>query len=149
MILSGQSSLKDPSHHQAKSSDRRTLTSTSHSVPCLLGIWLDLFSTILLSTLIEGGRRCGRPRKCWMDNIKEWTSLPKPEQLTRASCRTDWNRTSAESSLMSPRRLYKLRGWIELNWFSSDTRYYPKVKSIICLFQQQLYVSSRCPTTVP
>ena len=110
MILSGQSSLKDPSHHQAKSSDRRTLTSTTHSVPCLLGIWLDLFSTILLSTLIEGGRRCGRPRKCWMDNIKEWTSLPKPEQLTRASCRTDWNRTSAESSLMSPRRLYKLRG---------------------------------------
>ena len=26
-----------------------------------------------------GGRRRGRQRKCWMDNIKDWTSLPMPE----------------------------------------------------------------------
>ena len=32
-----------------------------------------LFKTILQSTL-EGGRYCGQQRKCWMDNIKEWTS---------------------------------------------------------------------------
>ena len=37
-----------------------------------------------------------------MDNIKEWTSLPIPELLTRVSCRKDWKRISAESSLMSP-----------------------------------------------
>ena len=37
-----------------------------------------------------------------MDNIKEWTFLPMPELLTRASCRKDRKRISAESSLMSP-----------------------------------------------
>ena len=35
-----------------------------------------------------------------MDNIKERTSLPMPELLTRVSCRKDWKRISAESSLM-------------------------------------------------
>ena len=38
-----------------------------------------------------------------MDNIKEWTSLPMPELLTRAFCgEKNWNRTYAESSLMFP-----------------------------------------------
>ena len=61
-----------------------------------------LFKTILQGTF-GGGRRCGRQRKCWMDNIKQWTSLPMSEQLTRASCRKEWTRISAESSpLMSP-----------------------------------------------
>ena len=55
-----------------------------------------LSKTILQGTL-EGGRRLGRQRKCWKDNIKEWTSLPMPELLTRASCRKDWRRISAES----------------------------------------------------
>ena len=62
-----------------------------------------LSKTILQGTL-EGGRCRGRQRKCWMDNIKEWTSLPIPELLRRASGRKDWKRISAESSLMSPRR---------------------------------------------
>ena len=57
--------------------------------------------TILQGTL-ESGRRRGRQRNCWMDNIKEWTSLPMLELLTRASCRKDWKSSSAESSLMSP-----------------------------------------------
>ena len=34
-------------------------------------------------------------------NLKEWTSLPMPELLTKASCRKDWKRISAESPLMS------------------------------------------------
>ena len=38
-----------------------------------------------------------------MDNIKERTSpLPMLELLTRASCRIDWKRISAESSVMPP-----------------------------------------------
>ena len=37
-----------------------------------------------------------------MDNIKEWTQLPMPELLTRASCRKDWKRIFVESSSMSP-----------------------------------------------
>ena len=52
------------------------------------------------SRQLEGRRRRGRHSKCWMDSIKEWTSLP--ELLKRASCRKDWKRISAESSLVSP-----------------------------------------------
>ena len=47
-----------------------------------------LLHTFLQKTL-EGGRCRGRQRKCWMDNTKEWTSLPMPELLTRASCRKE------------------------------------------------------------
>ena len=61
----------------------------------------NLSKTILQGTL-EDGRRGGRRRECWMDNIKKWTSLLMPEQLTRASCRKDGKRISAESSLMPP-----------------------------------------------
>ena len=42
-----------------------------------------LSKTILQGTL-EGGQRRGRKRKCWMDNLKEWTSLPMPELLASA-----------------------------------------------------------------
>ena len=44
-------------------------------------------STTILHCILEGGRRRGRQRKCWMDNIKEWTALPTPELLMRFSRR--------------------------------------------------------------
>ena len=53
--------------------------------------------------------RRGQQRKCWMDNIKEWTPLPMSELLTRAFCRKGWKMISAESFLMSPRRPNRLR----------------------------------------
>ena len=41
-------------------------------------------------------------RKDWVDNLKEWTSLPMPELLTRASYRKDWKGISAELFLNPP-----------------------------------------------
>ena len=67
-----------------------------------------LSQTILQGILVGGRRRC-RQSKCCLDNIKEWTSLPMPELLTRASCRKDRKRITARSSLMSPRRSYLSR----------------------------------------
>ena len=86
----------------------------------------DSLSKTILQGTLEGGRP-GRQRKCWMDNVKEWTSLkrvgnavvgrgnagwttaksghPYPCQtclLRMASCRKDRKRISAESSLTSP-----------------------------------------------
>ena len=69
-----------------------------------------LSKTILQGTLEDGWHHC-RQRKCWVDNIKECTSLPMPELLTRASCRKDWERISAESTLMSPRWPNLSRDW--------------------------------------
>ena len=64
----------------------------------------DSLSKTILQGTLEGGRRRGRQRKCCMDNIKEWTSLPMPELPTRACCRKDWKRISVESSRVSLRR---------------------------------------------
>ena len=47
----------------------------------------DSLSKTVLQGTLEAGRRCGWQKKSWMDNIEEWTSLPMPELLTRASCR--------------------------------------------------------------
>ena len=58
--------------------------------------------TIVQGTL-ERGQHLGQQRKYWMDNFKEWTSLPRPELLTRAPCTKDWSWISAESSVMSSR----------------------------------------------
>ena len=62
----------------------------------------DSLSKTILQGTLEGGRRRGRQRKCWMDNFRKWTSLPMQEPLTRASRREDRQRISAESSPMSP-----------------------------------------------
>ena len=46
----------------------------------------------------------------WMDSMKEWTSLPVPELLTKASRRKDWKRISAESTLMPPLTTQLVKG---------------------------------------
>ena len=74
-----------------------------------------LSKTILLGTL--GGGWChGRQRKCWLDNVKEWTSLPMLELLTMASHGEDWKRISAQLSSVSPQQPSLSRDWTALNW---------------------------------
>ena len=76
-----------------------------------------LSKTILLGTLEVGsavvstgnagwttlgcGQHRGQSRKRCKDII-EWTSLPIPELIRRASCRKDWKMISTKSSLKSP-----------------------------------------------
>ena len=62
-----------------------------------------LCKTILQGT-VEGGRRRGRPRKSWTDNIKTWTGLAAPELLAVAADRPAWRRLSASSAHRSPER---------------------------------------------
>ena len=69
-----------------------------------------LSKTILQGTLEGGGGDAMVGGKCWTDNIREWTSLPMPELLTRASYRKDWKRIAAEMSLMSHRRPNRVKG---------------------------------------
>ena len=85
--------------------------STSHN---------SLPKTIFPGTLKHG--LChGQKRECWMDNIKEWMSLPMPKLLMMASHRKDWKSISAESSLMScphPPPVTQLLKATELNCWS-------------------------------
>ena len=81
-----------------------------------------LSKTILQGTL-EGWQCHGWQRKCWMDNTSEWTSLPMPEVLTRASCKK-----RLEEDLcwinphISPPPLPQLTQVVKgLNWTSHNT----------------------------
>ena len=44
----------------------------------------DGLSKTIIQGNLEGGRHRGQQRKCWMDNIKAWISLPMQDLLTRA-----------------------------------------------------------------
>ena len=43
----------------------------------------DSLQRIILQGTFEDGRSRGRQRKCWLDNVKEWTSLPGPEPYSQ------------------------------------------------------------------
>ena len=55
----------------------------------------NLPKTILQGT-VEGGRRRGRQRKCWFDNVKDWGKLQMSELTTAAQDRQEWRKLSAE-----------------------------------------------------
>ena len=41
---------------------------------------------------VPGGRRRGRPKKRWDDNIKEWTELPLAKILRLAEDKDGWRK---------------------------------------------------------
>ena len=55
----------------------------------------DSLSITILQGTLESGRRRSRQRKGWMEDVKS--------RRPCLSCRKDWKRICAESSLMSPR----------------------------------------------
>ena len=76
-----------------------------------------------LQGALEGGRRCGRQRKHWMDSVKEWISLPMPELPTMSSRKKYWKRISAELSIPPappapppPNSAQPMSHGTELNW---------------------------------
>ena len=58
-----------------------------------------LAKTILQGT-VQGGRRRGRQRKRWEDNIKEWTSLPWNITLRKAQNREEWRKLVVKSTVV-------------------------------------------------
>ena len=40
----------------------------------------------------QTGKRRGRPKKCWHDNIKEWTELPLSKTLRLAEDKDGWRK---------------------------------------------------------
>ena len=58
-----------------------------------------LAKTILQGT-VRGGRRRGKQRKRWEDNIREWTGLSFAESQRAVEDRDRWRRLVAVSSVM-------------------------------------------------
>ena len=65
-----------------------------------------LAKTILQGT-VKGGRRQGRQRKKWEDNIREWTGLEFAKSKRSVENREKWRKLVAKSSLVpqGPSRL--------------------------------------------
>ena len=66
-----------------------------------------LAKTILQGTVQEGRRR-GRQRKRWDDNIKEWTGLEWNVILRKAENREEWRKLVVKSTVV-PQRSARLR----------------------------------------
>ena len=68
-----------------------------------------LAKTILQGT-VKGGRRQGRQRKRWEDNIREWTGLEFGKSQRTVENREKWRKLVAKSSVV-PQRPSRLRDW--------------------------------------
>ena len=66
-----------------------------------------LAKTILQST-VKGGRRQGRQRKRWEDNIREWTGLEFAKSQGAMENRENWRKEVVKSSVV-PHRHWRLR----------------------------------------
>ena len=66
-----------------------------------------LAKTFLQGT-VQGGRRRGRQRKRWEDNIKEWTGLGWNIILRKAENREEWKKLVVKSTVV-PQRSARLR----------------------------------------
>ena len=66
-----------------------------------------LAKTILQAT-VKGGRRQGRQRKRWEDNIREWTGLEFGKSQRAVENRRKWRKLVAKSSVV-PQRPSRLR----------------------------------------
>ena len=61
-----------------------------------------LAKTILQGT-VKGGRRQGRQRKRWEDNIREWTGLEFAKSQRAVENREKWRKLVAKSSVVHQR----------------------------------------------
>ena len=68
-----------------------------------------LAKTILQGT-VKGGRRQGRQRKRWEDNIREWTGLEFGKSQRAVENRGKWRKLVAKSSVVHEQPL-RLRDW--------------------------------------
>ncbi|GFN97942.1 endonuclease-reverse transcriptase [Plakobranchus ocellatus] len=62
----------------------------------------------IMQGIVNGGRRRGRQKKRWEENIREWTGLELRNTLRKAEDREEWKAMVRRSSA-APRRIPDLR----------------------------------------
>ena len=88
-----------------------------------------LAKTILQGT-VKGGRRQGRQRKRWEDNIREWTGLEVTNSQRAMESSGKWRKLVAKSSVV-PQRPSRLRnGWW---WWWILRMHLRNPKRLVCL----------------
>ena len=74
-----------------------------------------LAKTVLQGT-VPGGRRRGRQKKRWEDNIREWTGLGLSECLRRSENREGWRELVADSAVAPLQSTWLIYGTDEMRW---------------------------------
>ena len=64
----------------------------------------------ILQGMVKGGRRQGRQRKRWEDNIREWTGLQFSKSQRAVKNMEKWRKLVVKSSVV-PQRPSRLRDW--------------------------------------
>ena len=79
---------------------------------------------MILQGTVQGGRRRGRQKKRWEDNITEWTGLKLGEALRKAEDREEWRTVIARSSLVPQRsnRLWDKWSEVKMGCMCAQTR---------------------------
>ena len=63
----------------------------------------DNLSKTILQGMVEGNRKCSRPKRKWIDDIKEWSKLNQSDLMVKPHDRNEWQRHClTASSLISP-----------------------------------------------
>ena len=62
----------------------------------------------ILKVTVKGGRKQGRQRKRWEDNIREWTGLEFAKSRSAVGNREKWRKLVAKSSVV-PQQPSRLR----------------------------------------
>ena len=89
---------------------------------------------MILQGTVQGGRRKGRQKKRWEDNITELTGLKLGEALRKAENREGWRKVVAQSSLVPYYRHVVI---------SKPTTFYLPRKTVMLLRQEVIYDESR------
>ena len=96
----GNRTTRKPPYHRKE-------TQTAVVLSCFPLIMSGLAKTILQGT-VKGGRRQGRQRKRWEDNIRKWTGLEFAKSQRAVENRGNWKKL-IENSSMVPQRPSRLR----------------------------------------
>ena len=68
----------------------------------------------ILQGMVKGGRRQGRQRKRWEDNIREWTGLEFGRPLRTVENREKWRKLAAKSSVVPQRPSWLRNRWDDM-----------------------------------
>ena len=49
-------------------------------------------SKTILQCMVEGNRKCGRPKRKWIDDIKEWSNMIQSDLMVKPHVSDEWRR---------------------------------------------------------
>ena len=75
---------------------------TSRAILCLAVCVCDVINKAAMQGTVKGGRRQGRQKKKWEDNIREWTDMEFIKSQKAVENREKWRKLVVKPSVVLP-----------------------------------------------